>query len=274
MQMRSEAVHRERRGRGAAAKAVLRYESTRQRLCGLLQRRGWQARQQRVDETTGLHDSGVQVLVVGQGAEADRALLEAETRRQDGGQTVVLLLDSDSEAHLRWAAQITPFCYPKRLPAESLASLLERVRETRAERRRRAAEPADPHRQVCLRLGESVEIDGLPLRLGVAERNFLFELAHRRDHRIAKDSPIESGPGKLVFARECRRRLGRRLGEELAALLVPIERGEPYRLRSAEEVQRCCERSPGRHPPTRLRIVGRSEVGLRFVEDVERLPRD
>ena len=181
---------------------------------------------------------------------------------------LVLLFDGASQARQRWATQLTPYCYERSLAAESLACLLDRIRETVASVASSAVEET-PRRCVTLRVGESVEIDGAVVRLGVAERNLLWELCCRRGQRVGKNSAIEAGPGRRIEARECRRRLGRRLGDELATLLLPVERGEPYRLREPEEVQAQCRDRPDRHPPTRLRIIGRSEVRLSFVEDLD-----
>ena len=134
--------------------------------------------------------------------------------------------------------------------AEALALLLDSVREA----------PPRSHsiRRVTIHLWEAVEVDGARLGLGTAERNFLFGLAMRRGTRQPKDEPVDAGAGRRVTARECRRRLGRRLGAELAGLLVPVERDEPYRFREPEEVAATCAASPRCHPPTELRVVGRA----------------
>ena len=47
---------------------------------------------------------------------------------------------------------------------------------------------------------------------------------------------------------------------ELAELLVPVERSEPYRFREPSEVDAVCRESFGRHVPTRVRVLGRSSV--------------
>lgn len=208
------------------------------------------------------------MLVVGQGPQGEQALLEAERVAGRAESLLVLLLDGASEARQRWATQLTPFCYQRSFAAESLACLLDRIRETVSPAAAQGVEESSL-RCVTLRVGESVEVDGAVTRLGVAERNLLWELCCRRGQRVGKDAAIEAGPNRRIAARECRRRLGRRLGEELATLLVPVERGEPYRLREPDEVRAHCQELPERHPPTRLRILGRSEVKLSFVEDLD-----
>ena len=129
--------------------------------------------------------SGVTVLVVGQGQEADQVLLEAERHVQQSPRTLALLLDDASAARERWATRLTPFCYPKSLMAESVACLLDRIAESLAPQEPDLGESAE--RRVTPRLGESVEVDGALVRLGVAERNLLWVPASARDRRVGKD---------------------------------------------------------------------------------------
>jgi len=169
----------------------------------------------------------------------------------------VLLVGEGSHDSWRRAIAVTPLCYPSSLPAEVLADLVAAALD---------GSPRTPRpprrvgtRTVTLRPWESVEVDGVPLYLGVAERNFLFMLAARPGERISKDEDIDVG-GRTLTASTCRRRLGQRLGPELAELLIPQERFEPYRLRSAAEIERLSKDAAGRHVPTVLRILGRGSV--------------
>jgi hypothetical protein len=117
-------------------------------------------------------------------------------------------------------------------------------------------------------VGECVEVDGKPARLGVAERNFLHTLATRADATLSKYDDVEGESGRPVPAVECRRRLGRRLGTALAELLVPSERGEPYRLRTPEEVRIVSARAGH---PVELRVTGRGSVRTVHIDRLENL---
>ncbi len=210
---------------------------------------------------------GLLVFGSGQPGDADGALERAENQRRLGMRWgIVLVVDVLTEAQARWASRLTPFVYPADLSAGALAGFLCAALE-RAHAPRRATDRA---RSVVVRLGEEVSIDGVPCGLGVAERNFLFMLAWTGDVRIAKDAEVPVGNSAPIGARECRRRLGRRLGPELASLLVPDDRGDPYRLRSPAEIERTCSLRPDLHPMTHLVIKGRSTPRGQQVHDIDR----
>jgi hypothetical protein len=173
------------------------------------------------------------------------------------GVTILLVGFEPSDDAWRRATALTPLCYPASLSGDVLASLVIAGLE-RFSVAARQAQRVGP-RLVALRPWESVEVDGVPIYLGVAERNFLFLLASRPGERLSKDEDIDVG-GRTLPASTCRRRLGQRLGPELAELLIPQERFEPYRLRSPAEIERLSQGAAGRHLPTVLRIHGRGSV--------------
>lgn len=232
-------------------------------LSAALGRRGWQVKQVPASETPDglLAVTGAEVLVLAsEGAGDDAALLAADAYRRAGGTAeLVLLLAPGSAAQWRWAAALTPFVHPWPLDAETVATLVAQV-AARGAGAPAAPVPRDEVRRVSVRLGESLEVDGFVVDLGVAERNFLFELASRAGNRIAKDQLVEGERGRGIPARECRRRLGRKIGSELAELLVPVLRGEPYRFREPREVLAVSLQDPTGRPPTRLTVLGRGSL--------------
>jgi hypothetical protein len=221
-------------------------------------------------EATGkLSAPGLLVFGGGQPGSADGTLARAEDQRRRGRSwAIALVVDALTEAQARWASRLTPFVYPSVLSAGALAGFLCAALE-RADAPRRMTDRA---RCVTIRPGEEVSIDGVPASLGVAERNFLFMLAWGSDVRVAKDARIPVGRGPGIRARECRRRLGRRLGAELASLLVPDDRGDPYRLRSPAEIERACATRPALHPMTHLSIKGRATPRGLQLPDIDRIP--
>ncbi|MEM7244831.1 MAG: hypothetical protein AAF533_05775 [Acidobacteriota bacterium] len=261
--------------------ARLCFETTEHRTQAGLERQGVEARQlgprPDLEDLLDLTEADSLVLGVGEGEEADAALRLAEDYRNRGGKAkLVLLGTSQAEAHLRWAGELTPFWYPRSLPAESLARFIGRTVDstpgtplpTEESSEEEVVESAEV-RRLTLRLWESFEIDGAPIFLGPAERNFLHGLGMHRGAWISKEDSVDAGAGNRVPTKECRRRLGKRLGDELASLLVPSERGEPYRLREPEEVVATCKKKPDRHQPTELRIVGRAQVRTVGLPDLE-----
>lgn len=234
-------------------------------LAGVLVEAGLVVRQ-RAAAAAGLPACGLRV-AGGSGRRLDEALAEGEALRGETSPALALLVDAMDERQAARAAALTPFVYALNLPVQALAALVLAARETWGRSRRRTGAP-EACRSACIRLGESVEIDGVPVDLGVAERNFLFGLAERRGAWISKEDDVEAGHGRSVAARECRRRLGRRLGSELASLLVPEVRGEPYRLRQPDEMQ---SRAARGLPFVTLRIVGRAGARLSFRSSVDEM---
>ena len=208
--------------------------------------------------TTGEVSAQVQreglVLVVTGPGDPDAGLMLAERILERGQAERLALLVSGGEAAWRWAARLTAWCWPATSSPRLVAELLERTRE---QHRTRAALHA---RQVVVRLWEGVEVDGSEIYLGAAERNLLYLLASRAGERVAKDADIDWGQGRSLPALECRKRLAKRLGQELTELLVPAQRCEPYRFREAAEVEAVTRAHPARHPFTQLRVIGRASV--------------
>jgi hypothetical protein len=260
-------------GPAARPRVALRFETQSLRRRSALAARGWNATQLPPEadlvRSPGVVDSDAVVVGIGQGSAGDEAVAMAERYRVARGRgAIVMLAERVSEAQLKRAAELTPFVYPATVEADVLAMLLEGVKRTWVERSDSAAAHV---RRVTIRHWESLEVDGARVPLGSAERNFLFQLASRRDARISKHESVDAGAGRLVESRECRRRLGKRLGEELASLLVPSERNEPYRLREPAEVAATCEALHALHVPTELRVIGRSSVRTLSWPDVDRM---
>jgi hypothetical protein len=114
-------------------------------------------------------------------------------------------------------------------------------------------------REVIIRSWDALVVDGCQVHLGPSERNLLFMLAASSETRIAKRDMVDAGRNRKLSASACRRRLGQRLGAELASLLVPTERGESYRLRAAAEVEAVSRAAPHDRPTT-LRVIGRRVI--------------
>ena len=258
-----------RSGSKALARASLCVAGSPEILASALLWRGWDVRLAgSARPPASREDLSPEVLVVeltGSGDEEALALLDAPRRE---GAELVVLVAAGCEVERRFAASLTPFVYTAPVPVETLATLLERLRERRGQGLSPQAATAC-ERTVAVRLWECVEVDGREVYLGSAERNFLFSLAAREGVRISKLDDVDAGGGRIISAVECRRRLGRRLGAELAELLVPTRRGEPYRFREPAEVEATCRQEPGR-PATRVRVVGRSGVRTVSSRHVER----
>ena len=202
-------------------------------------------------------------LVVAVDADRSRDLLAAAAalRRLHAAVPLVLLLEETAPCPAwRKAASLTAACFPAALEAATLAHLIvEGVAPAQAAPVA-ATQPVPVPRHVVLTLWESFAVDDRQVYLGVCERNFLFTLAQRPGVRLAKSAPVEAGPGRHLPASSCRRRLGQRLGPELAELLVPQERFEPYRLREPAEVEAISSRRG--HGRVTMRIVGRASVRM------------
>ncbi|MEM7247423.1 MAG: hypothetical protein AAF533_18945 [Acidobacteriota bacterium] len=197
------------------------------------------------------------VVFTASGATASsRLALVEELVTQQLVEAAVFLADEVDEAHVRWATTFTPYVY-RGFGSPVVHLMLDRIAQ---QLRATASVATARQREVAIRLWESVEIDGRGIRLGPPERNFLFTLAGQRGMRLGKDTDVDVGRGARLPARDCRRRLGQRLGPELCELLIPVERDEPYRMREADEVEAVCQEAPWRHAPTRVHVVGRSSV--------------
>lgn len=203
-------------------------------------------------------------VVGGSGPALDAAIAAAEAWRRVGAACVAILCGASSAEQLGRAAEVTPFVYDLALPARLLARLLTAGAEI-AGRARRSGRISDCVPTLRIELGISVELDGDACAFGLAERNFLYLLAVEDGAILSKDHLVEAGP-RRVLARECRRRLGKRLGWETASLLVPESRGEPYRMRTKAELDRI-----GR---LRLCIKGRAGVRTVAFPDMDRLPEE
>lgn len=247
--------------RRAGARQVLAIGSdVHEGLAGALVAEGWTVRPW-ADEPDAL--PGIGLVAGGSDAALDAALAAAEVVRAAGDGFIALLCGSASDEQGLRAAALTPFVHAVGLPSRVLARLIAAAAETWGRAHRATGIARASRRLLCIRLGESVEIDGLPVALGLAERNFLYELALTDDSYVGKSGSIQAGD-VFVKARECRRRLGKRLGAAVAEMLVPQQRGEPYRLRRPAEI----ERLPGPEA-WRLRIVGRASVRTVYMPHVE-----
>jgi hypothetical protein len=188
------------------------------------------------------------------------ALTQAELwRARTPELRIVLRIPGDADEDLlACASRLTPYLFADCLPAGVVAACIVAIGGVAPDLAR-----ADD-RRVTIRPWDSIEVDGRALYLGAAERNFLFTLAQSREARLWKHDDVDCGAGRALPASDCRRRLGERLGPELTTLLIAAERGEPYRLRTPEDVAAASREDAGRHPPTALRIVGRSQVALAY----------
>ena len=229
-------------------------------LAGALVAEGWTVRPWAHDPGS---VPGIGLVAGGSAAALDAALTAAAAVRSAGDEFIALLCGSATGEQGLRAAALTPFVYALELPARVLSRMIAAAAETWGRAHRSAVIARASRRLLCICLGESVEIDGVTVELGVAERNFLYELADTDKSFIAKSGSVRAG-NVIVKARECRRRLGKRLGSAVAEMLVPQQRGEPYRLRKPAEI----ERLPG-PDAWRLRIVGRASVRTVYMAHVE-----
>lgn len=193
---------------------------------------------------------------------ASESMLAQLSDSPSTGCLVVVGVADDSV--LEKIALLTPHYYDANLPPAVLARFLEHLAEFHGRARRGSAKPAPLAFTIfvseCI-----VEVDGRPIPLGDAERNFLIDLAWSNDALVPKTKPIQVMNSPQVKASECRRRLGKRLGATLAGMLVPEERGRPYRLRTQAELD---DMAAG----IRLRVVGRSSVRASLHDDMDRFP--